>query len=293
MTDRRHEELAHDEDGDPGVELLTGLYPSVAAVVAERDRLRAENARLDALHAEARLERIVERDRLTQGVQAAIDERDRLREALEMIAIPPVHVPDLSEGCEGCAGVARAALDGTDYNGPISVTPAQAVTGTLGPTSPEYQALMQQAMDLADEGDRLRGAVEAAQSLVEALDSNPIGEYGDAVCEAIDALDGKLNAAKEGDVSNVDPDSVRRMISEGRARQLDRAVDQIEELTAERDRLIGHLNEYARSCAAHVAERDRLRESVARYKAFAESEILDRVSAELGFDLRRQLEEGT
>lgn len=134
-----------------------------------------------------------------EAVRALIAERDRLRAALEMIAIPPIHVPDLSEGCEGCAGVARAALDGTDYRGPISVTPAQAATGILGPTSPEYQALMQQAMDLADEGDRLRGAVEAAQSLVEALDSNPIGEYGDAVCEAIDALDGKLNAAKEGD----------------------------------------------------------------------------------------------
>lgn len=42
-----------------------------------------------------------------------------------------------------------------------------------------------------------------------------------------------------------------------------------------------------------VAERDRLRESVARYKAFAESEILDRVSADLGVDLRRQLEKET
>jgi hypothetical protein len=45
--------------------------------------------------------------------------------------------------------------------------------------------------------------------------------------------------------------------------------------------------------AAVVAERDHLRDSVARYKEFAESEILDRVSAELGADLRRQLEEGT
>lgn len=38
------------------------------------------------------------------------------------------------------------------------------------------------------------------------------------------------------------------------------------------------------------AERDRLRAAVARCKEFAESEILDRVSAELGVDLRRQLD---
>jgi hypothetical protein len=41
------------------------------------------------------------------------------------------------------------------------------------------------------------------------------------------------------------------------------------------------------------AERDRLRAAVARYKEFAESEILDRVSAELGVDLRRQLDGST
>lgn len=125
-----------------------------------------------------------------EAVRALIAERDRLRAALEMIAIPPIHVPDLSEGCEGCAGVARAALDGTDYRGPISVTPAQAVTG---PTSPEYQALVQQAMDLADE----------------------------------------------------------------------------------RDRLIGHLNEYARSCLAHVAERDRLRAVVEAVVAALASEEME------------------
>lgn len=43
--------------------LLRDLPANLAAVKAERDRLRAENARLDALHAEARLERLVERDR--------------------------------------------------------------------------------------------------------------------------------------------------------------------------------------------------------------------------------------
>lgn len=43
MSDRRYEELARalDEDGDPGLDLFAGLYPSVAAVVGERDRLRA------------------------------------------------------------------------------------------------------------------------------------------------------------------------------------------------------------------------------------------------------------
>lgn len=39
------------------------------------------------------------------------------------------------------------------------------------------------------------------------------------------------------------------------------------------------------------AERDRLLATVANYKAFVESEILDRVSAELGVDLKRQLKE--
>jgi hypothetical protein len=44
------------------------------------------------------------------------------------------------------------------------------------------------------------------------------------------------------------------------------------------------------ACGEIVAERDRLRAAVARYKEFAESEILDHVSAELGVDLRRQLD---
>jgi hypothetical protein len=47
------------------------------------------------------------------------------------------------------------------------------------------------------------------------------------------------------------------------------------------------------ACGEIVTERDRLRAAVARYKEFAESEILDRVSAELGVDLRRQLDGST
>lgn len=41
--DDGYKELARalDEDGDPGVDLLTGFYPSVAELVAERDQLRA------------------------------------------------------------------------------------------------------------------------------------------------------------------------------------------------------------------------------------------------------------
>jgi hypothetical protein len=61
------------------------------------------------------------------GCDKAVAERNRYREALQMIAIPPVHIPGLSEGCAGCAGVARAALDGTEFRGPISTTLEAAV----------------------------------------------------------------------------------------------------------------------------------------------------------------------
>ena len=54
---------------------------------------------------------------------------------------------------------------------------------------------------------------------------------------------------------------------------------------------------WVRKLAEVAAERDRLRAvvdeqaaSLARLKEFAESEILDRVSAELGADLRAQLD---
>lgn len=48
--------------------------------------------------------------------------------------------------------------------------------------------------ELMIEQDRLRGVVEAAKTLITELDANPIGEYGDAVCEAIDVLDDRLKA---------------------------------------------------------------------------------------------------
>lgn len=73
-------------------------------------------------------------------------ERDRLRAGLEIIAIPPVHVPGVSEGCEGCAGVARAALDGADFSGPVAISLEDAVT----------------------EHDRLRAVVDAAREFVAA-----------------------------------------------------------------------------------------------------------------------------
>lgn len=73
-------------------------------------------------------------------------ERDRLRAGLEIIAIPPVHVPGVSEGCEGCAGVARAALDGTDFSSPVAISLEDAVT----------------------EHDRLRAVVDAAREFVAA-----------------------------------------------------------------------------------------------------------------------------
>lgn len=73
-------------------------------------------------------------------------------------------------------------------------------------------------------------------------------------------------------------------------------VDERDELRAHRDRVVETLEGMKSWVPADrdlLAENARLRSSVARYKEFAESEILDRVSAELGADLRRRLEEGT
>lgn len=47
------------------------------------------------------------------------------------------------------------------------------------------------------ERNRLRTVADAARTLIQELDANPIGEYGDAVCEAIDVLDAKLQTTKE------------------------------------------------------------------------------------------------
>lgn len=70
----------------------------------------------------------------------------------------------------------------------------------------------------------------------------------------------------------INPDSIQRIISEGRARQLDRAVDQIEALTAERDglreQLAALLDQQELIGIEHAAERDRLRAVVRKAKEF-------------------------
>ena len=86
--------------------------------------------------------------------------------------------------------------------------------------------------------------------------------------------------------------------------QLRRLKEDLRDAEAERDRLQTIVdraaeaggNWFARAITAE-AERDRLRAvvdaqaaSLARLKTFAESEILDRVSVELGADLRAQLD---
>lgn len=189
-------------------------------VGAERDGLRAENVRLDAVHAERRLQWIVERDRLLGQIEVLTDaaadlrreaknadehwdqaeaalarlradhahlvevnaalrtrpdlaeraplvaalaeERDRYRAALEMIAIPPIHVPELSEGCEGCAGVARAALDGTDYRGPVTTIMADVMA---------REAVVRAAQQLCEVSDmgELQNAVAVLKTAVKAL----------------------------------------------------------------------------------------------------------------------------
>jgi hypothetical protein len=137
-------EQARRDDHNSAIEALTSIVGELELgdgtwddddIVAGVQRLRAERDRLqaDADAIQAFLNDVLGEpdrpaiDRITQFVaeagrnaMALIDERDRFRAALRMIAIPPVHVPDLSEGCEGCAGVARAALDGTDYRGRVA-----------------------------------------------------------------------------------------------------------------------------------------------------------------------------
>lgn len=56
------------------------------------------------------------------------------------------------------------------------------------------------------------------------------------------------------------------------------------------DDLVALISVLRQDCRDAMVENDQLRATVGRYKAFAESEILDRVSAELGTDLRRQLD---
>lgn len=59
---------------------------------------------------------VVHHDDILGLVQSVVAERNRLRAALRLIAIPPIHIPDVSEGCEGCARTARRALDGEDFS---------------------------------------------------------------------------------------------------------------------------------------------------------------------------------
>lgn len=79
MSNDRYEELARalDEDGDPGIELLAGLYPSVAELRSERNQLHA--ACSDAL-SEGEDEMLL---RAVRRVAAAEADRDRLQDELE------------------------------------------------------------------------------------------------------------------------------------------------------------------------------------------------------------------
>lgn len=105
-----------DRVGEPGTAKYNDrLISEVEAALADRDQLRA--ALSEALNSGTVT---VEPARWSLERDELVAERDRFRAGLRLIAIPPVHVPDLSEGCEGCAGVARAALDGTDYQGRVA-----------------------------------------------------------------------------------------------------------------------------------------------------------------------------
>ena len=81
------------------------------------------------------------------------------------------------------------------------------------------------------------------------------------------------------------------------SRQLESYERAYEALAGEYAKLLRHVEAVMIERAEVVDERDRLRAvvdaqaaSLARLKEFAESEILDRVSAELGADLRAQLD---
>lgn len=95
--ERRYEELARalDEDGDPGIDLLAGLYPSVAALVAERDRLRTV---IEAVRPYVTLLPVEVAEGIVgiEPVEYADQERDRMRAALGDIS--RVVMPDIGHG---------------------------------------------------------------------------------------------------------------------------------------------------------------------------------------------------
>lgn len=125
-----------------------GLNPELVDVTDDTliDTLEQQYERGEALNPEFVWE-LINRDVAVYEAELA-----RLRAALELIAIPPVHVPDVSEGCEGCAGIARAALDGADYtNAPARSIPLDDVGVIV-------------------ERDRLRAVVAEFQRTYHALD---------------------------------------------------------------------------------------------------------------------------
>lgn len=116
------------------------------------------------------------------------------------------------------------------------------------PDTPKYNdRLIADVEAVCAERDRLRAA---ARDLVAAakgwarVHSDPDASEGErlahvhALARSVDAFDPMLGETTEPltPASIVRPDIIQR-IAEGRGRQLDRAVDQIEELAAERDRL--------------------------------------------------------
>lgn len=123
-------------------------------------------------------------------------DRDRLRAIIEDVAdaLTPEHLdpgewdhaPDAIRDIIAETNLTQAALHRADD---IHDRWALAVV--------ERDAAETERDRMRAERDRLRAVADAARTLVQELDANPIGEYGDAVCEAIDQLDTKLQTTKE------------------------------------------------------------------------------------------------
>lgn len=240
-------------------------------VKAERDRLRAivedPDGAIEALHGrldEAQSERVqlvAERDRLQADkahlveVNAALRTRPDLAERAPLVVALVKERDELKELADGYAARGDA---------------------------------------LVEERDRLQTkADEADVELTEFV--NLVTPLLQGTANALKGEPGPLRMHDWSDLPKAagnlvaDRDRLRELLDYNDAGIMRR----LDDAEAERDRLRGLLEAREDERDRLLVERDRLQESVARYKAFAESEILDRVSADLGVDLRRQLEEGT